>query len=77
MSLLLSGRCRWFVVIFSLKIYLFIHFVYFWMRQVLVVSCELFVVARGLLSSCGVRVFSSLDVARRLQGSVVCGTQTL
>ena len=35
----------------------------------------LFVAARSLLSSCGIRVFSSLVVAH--VGSVVCGTQAL
>ena len=35
---------------------------------------------RGLLSSCGMQVFSSLVVAHRLQGAwalVVCSTQAL
>ena len=41
---------------------LFIYFVYFWLHWVLVE-------ARGLLSSCGVRVFSSLVLARRFQGT--------
>ena len=34
---------------------------YFWLHWVLVVAC-------GLLSSCGMWVFSSLVVAHRLQG---------
>ena len=37
----------------------------------------LFVVVLGLLSSCGVRVFSSLVVAHMFQGSVVGGMWTL
>ena len=40
----------------------------------------LFVVVRGLLSSCGVRVFSSLVDGTRVQervGSVVYGTRAL
>ena len=36
---------------------------------IFVEACGLFVVVRGLLSSCGVRVFSSLVVVHRLQGA--------
>ena len=45
----------------------------------LIAACELFVAARRLLSSCGVRVFSSLVVAQAPEhvGSVVCGTRAL
>ena len=50
-------------------------FFFFWLRRVLVAACRIFVeawgsfiVVHGLLSSCGMRVFASLVVARRLQG---------
>ena len=45
-------------------IYLFI-----WLRQVLFAARGLFVVAHGLLSSCGVWVFSSLVVVRGVQNA--------
>ena len=63
---------------FFFKIYFFkfIYFIYFWLHRVLVAARGNFVEAHGvfmamrqLLSSCGVRVFSSLVVARRLQGT--------
>ena len=64
---------------FFLKIYflnLFIYFIYFCLRRVLVAArgifveaCGIFIVVRGLLSSCGVRVFSSLVVVHRLQST--------
>ena len=58
-------------------------FIYFRLHQVLVAACGtfvaacgtfvevrgLFMVAHGLLSSCGMWVFSSLVVARGLQGT--------
>ena len=44
-------------------------FFFFWLHQVLVVARTLFIVVHGLLSSCGVRVFSSLVVAHRLQAT--------
>ena len=42
-----------------------------------VVACGLLVVVRGLLSSCGVQVFSSLVVAlsSRVHGLCSCGAQ--
>ena len=42
---------------FFFKIYHLL--IYFWLHRVFVEACGLFVVMRGLLSSCGVRVFSS------------------
>ena len=56
-------------VFFFLFLRIYLLFIYFCLRQVLVAAHGLFVAARGLLSSCGVRVFSSLVVARRLQGA--------
>ena len=58
-----------------------IYFIYFWLHRVLaaaqgsslrragffVMACRFFVAALGLLSSCGVQVFSSLVVACRFQ----------
>ena len=44
-------------------------FFFFWLRRVLVVAQGIFVVVRGLLSSCGVWVFSSLAVVHRVQGA--------
>ena len=48
----------------------------FWLRQVLVAARrifvearELFIVVHGLLSRCGMQVFLSLVVARRLQNT--------
>ena len=49
--------------------YLFIYFIYFWLHQVLAAARGLLAAVHGLLSSCGVRVFSSLVVAHRLQGA--------
>ena len=50
-------------------------FIYFWLCRVLVAAhgifveaCRIFIVVHGLLSNCGVRVFSPLVVAYRLQG---------
>ena len=54
---------------------LFIYLIYFWLCWVLDVGSViapvhgLFVVVHGLLSTCGVQVFSSLVVAHRLQGT--------
>ena len=49
----------------------FLILIYFWLHQVLVVARRIFIVARGLLSSCGVQVFSL--VAWEPMGSS-CGT---
>ena len=54
---------------FKINFLLFIYLIYFWLCRVLVAAYRLFVVVCGLLSSCGVRVFSSLVVVRRLQGT--------
>ena len=72
---------------------LFIYFIYFWLRRVLVAACRIFVEARGIFP-CGTRAlrcgalaslqlwrvgFLSLVVARApgCMGSVVCGTWAL
>ena len=63
--------------------HIYIYIYIFWLRPVLVVAhrifaeargilvaaCGLFVVVRGLLSSCGVRVFSSLVVVLGFQST--------
>ena len=58
----------------NLKYNFFYFLIYFWLRRVLaaargifVEAVKIFFVVHGLLSSCGVRVFSSLVVAHRLQ----------
>ena len=44
---------------FFFKIYLlFVDFIYFWLHRVLVAARRIFAVACGLLSSCGMQVFS-------------------
>ena len=80
-------------MIYVLKKYLFILFIYFWLRQILVAAGGIFVEARGILR-CGassslrhagfslvvVRGFSpsSCDVwAPGRVGSVVCGMRAL
>ena len=50
-------------------IYYHYYFLNFWLRRVLVAARGLFLVVRRLLSSCGVRVFSSLVVARGLRSA--------
>ena len=68
--------CFFFLISFRIlkKDLLFIYLIYFWLPQVLVAAHRIFVeaygifvVVRGLLSSCGMRVFSSLVVACGLQ----------
>ena len=69
-KLVLYTICCFVICFFLLKnIYLlFIYLIYFRLHRVLVAACGLFVAACGLLSSCGMWVFSSLVVACSLQG---------
>ena len=58
-----------FLVLIFIYLFIYLFNLFFWLCRVLVAARRVFVVALGLLSSCGVGFFLSLVVVRGFQSA--------